>query len=240
MLQITEQEMLDYIYCPTYYDIKYNSKIDLKEQPTLKILLNKIAKYFYFHMLNGKICTMNELKTKWDQICSKHADVIDQKKNLEGIGLIHKMLLWASREHITILDIETKYAINTQTVELTGNLPAITSPREGQYEILITDFSNRLQEPSMLNMNLKYTLSSYGFKCAYNQDPLGIKIHNIKNNKDIKTIRKDNDYLRLRSAIESVGYGIKNNVFYPRELNCHKCAAYDYCRYWNKETRKDV
>lgn len=238
MIKITEQQLHDYIKCPVYYDIKYNSKLSLNEGHTLQTLLGKVAKYFYFHLLNGKICTLSELKTKWDSICGQYPDVIDAKANLEGFAMIHRMLLWAQRENLKLLDFETKYTINTKTVELSGNLPAIIAPREGQYEILAINFSNRIPDAPIVNLKLEHTLGCYGFKCAYNRDPLGVRIHNVKHGRDIKTIRNEDDFKRLRSAIESIGQSIQKGLYYPRELNCHKCAAYDYCRYWNSEESK--
>lgn len=234
MIQITEQQMMDYIKCPVLYDIKYNSAIKIHDEPdSLSYMLGKMAKYFYFHMLNGKICSMAELKSKWDSLCHQY-NSMDPKKNLEGLAMISKMLLWAQREQLTVLDIETKYSIHTKTVELSGNLPAIISPKDGQYEILITDFSSRLPDIPIVNLKLQYTLGCYGFKCAYNRDPIGIRVHNVKHGRDLKTIRNDNDYKRLRTAIEHVGQSIEKGLYYPRELNCHKCPGYDYCRHWHK------
>lgn len=234
-MQITEQEFFDYLKCPAYYHMKYLSKVNLDEQATMPQLLNKVAKYFYFKVLDNKVPSLNELKGKWDSLCVKHPDVVTRQKSIEGLGLIQKMTQWAQQEKIIILDAEARYSFHVGDHEFVGSLSTIMphEKKQGRYEVLLTDFSNRAPDPNIINMKLKYTLEHYGFFCAYDQMPERVRIRNIKNAKDFYTGRSEEDYKRLRTAIKSVGDSIDQKLFYPRELTCGGCSAKEYCKHWS-------
>lgn len=238
-MKITEEELFDYIRCPAYYHMKHHTKLPVEENISMPVLLDKVAKYFYFKLLDQKVPTLNELKNKWDSICKKHPDYITPKRNIEGMGLIHKLANWAESEKLIVLDAEAKYSFHAGNHEFVGSLSTIMpfEKKEGRYEVLLTDFSNRAPDPSMINMKLAYTLEHYGFLCAYDQKPERVRIRNIKNARDFYTTRSDVDYDRLITTIKSVGDAIENKLFFPRELTCSNCSAKDYCKHWNLENK---
>lgn len=233
-MKLTEQQFFDYITCPAKYDLKYNKNIDIQEQLSNPRLLNKVAKYFYVNLFNGKLPSQQELKNKWDSICKTHLNVITPKSNLEGWGLIINLLNWASRNKITVLDVNTQYSIVFQDVELIGQTEPIIATTKG-FELLVSDFHNKLPDTTEIDMKLKHTLDAYAFKKMFNKELNGVHIRMFKLDKDLYTYRSQPDFDRLESSVIGVAKGIAAEAFYPRENPlCSSCTARQYCKYWKK------
>jgi hypothetical protein len=233
-MKMTEQQMFDYMFCPAKFEMRHIRGIDIPEPVTMQRLLNKVAKYFYMNLFNGKVCTMNEIKGKWDSICTAYPDYIDQKKALLGWGLIINLLKWASGNEISILDIDTNYNIVVDGVELVGCMEPILFTNN-KMELLVSNFGDKLPDQTELDMKLKYTLDCLAFKTTHNRELHGIKIRCVKHDKDMTTTRIEPDYNRLRTTIKSIGKSIHNNIYYPRENNlCGACNAREYCKYWTR------
>jgi hypothetical protein len=235
---ITEQQLFDYIACPAMYDVKHNKNIQIEEPVSVAKLLNKVAKYFYMNLLNGKVPTSNDLKKKWDSICVQNPVYVDAKRNLEGMGLIMKLLQWASAEEILVVDMDSQYRLMFQIadplpVELVGTMGTILALPNNKYELLVTDFSSKMPDQTLIDMKLKYSLDSYAFLGVYNKRVDGVKIRNVKNAKDFLTFRSEDDFHRLKQTVANVAICIKNKLFYPREsVMCSTCNAKDYCKAW--------
>ena len=231
-MKITEQQLFDYIHCPALFEMKYLRQVPLEEPVSSSKLLNKVAKYFYLNLLNGKICTTSELKKKWDSVCQGQEGQISGKAIMEGISLIMKLYNWAANEQAVVLDIDTPYTIKIGDTELVGNLGTILAAPNNKFELLVTDFSSRLPDQTLVDMKLKYTLEAYAFHQVYNKFIDGIRIHSVKHARDFYTSRSDGDFKRLEAAIRNVGKSIEDGVYYPREGMCSTCPAKGYCKYW--------
>jgi len=235
-VQITEQQLFDYISCPVKYDIKYNKGINIAEPISMNIILNKIFNFFSINLLNQTVLTPNQLKNKWDSICNLYPNYIDTKKNLTGLDYILRMYNWAKKNEITVLDIDTNYSITVDDIELQGciSAPIIAAPNKS-LELLFMNFGNKIPSPYINNMKLIYTLYMYAFKYIYNKEIIGSKIYFVKGDKVFKTTRSKNDFLRLEDTIRGVASGIRNNAFYPREnILCDVCKAKEYCKFWQR------
>lgn len=231
-MKITEQQFFDYMHCPALFEMKHIKGIPLEEAVSVPKLLNKVAKYFYLNLLNGKICTTSELKKKWDSICQEQGERINNKKAMEGISLIMKLYNWAADERAVVLDIDTPYTIRVEDTELVGNLGTILAAPNNKYELLETEFSSRLPDQTLIDMKLKYTLEAYAFNKVYNKFIDGVRVHSVKHAKDFQTSRADGDFQRLETAIKNVGKSIEAGLYYPREGMCSTCPAKGYCKYW--------
>ena len=232
-MKLTEQQLFDYIHCPTKYHIKYVMKINLIEKPTMQHHLDTITRYFFLNLLNGKVCTYNDIKKKWDSICEKHN--FDANKCLNGWGLIMKLLQWAERERICIGDVGANYMIPVGTHQLHGTINTILVKPSKQIELLTTSFSEKNLDKTEIDMKLKYTMDALGFKTLYGVEPTGIKIHSVKYDQDVFTNRTEPDIIRLKDTITNVANSIEQGIYYPRESAfCSTCNAKQYCRYWHK------
>lgn len=232
-MKLNEQQLFDYIYCPTRYDIKHEKRIDIQEPISMARLLGKVGKYFYVNLFNQKVCSTSELKNKWDSICKQYPDFIDQKEAIAGWGAIVNMYNWAAKEQLVIADIDTKYTIVIDHIELEGNMDPIIRNKKNKFELLSTNFSTKIPDPIEIDMKLKHTLDSYAFRALTQHDIDAIKVHHVRTDKDILSYRTEPDYRRLLSTIKSVEKGIEQKIFFPRETAlCNTCTAKQYCRFW--------
>ena len=232
-MNIKEEELFNYINCPTFYDLAYNKHIPLKDNLSMQTLLDTVTHYFYSNLINGKVCTMDELKNKWDSICDKNKYYIDSKKNLEGINYIINFARFIVDYKPNIIDFEKYYEVDIDGIILNGNISVINMLPNRKIELLIHRFSNKAPNQIELDKKLKYTIDSYVLKKLYNCEVAAIKVIHHKNNSEYITTRNNNDYDRLEISIKNIAKCIKDNLYYPREnVFCNTCYYKEYCKYW--------
>lgn len=231
-MQLTEQQLFDYIDCPAKYHIKYNMKIDIQEEVSLPILLKKVSNYFYLNLMNGILPTINQIKKKWDTICEQYQ--LDNKKVLTGWGYILKLIQWAEEQKICVADVSARYMIALGKVQLIGNIETILVTPQKKVELLTTNFSEHAPNQIMVDMKLKYSLDALGFKQLYDRSPDIQKIFSVKFGETLFTNRTEPDITRVTDTILNVSKCIENNLYYPRESTfCKSCNAKQYCKYWH-------
>lgn len=234
---IIDEQIYDYISCPARYDMKAKGLIG-KDYETVPSLLKQVARKFYTTLMNGEVLPPSTLKKQWDKLCERHSDFMVPKKVLEGMDKLMKLYRWAADEQLIIADVHVPYGILFQerdnAIDVRGTIPVIAVTKAGQMEILITDFGNRYPEQTKIDMNLSYTMMSYAF-LKERGESIGIRIHNVKNNKDFYAYRMADDYKRLETAVKNTVYCIRQKLYYPREsVLCGICNARDICRGWHE------
>lgn len=236
MYKITEQELFDYIFCPAKYHMKYIMKIDIQDPISMPKLLNKVAKYFYMNLLNGKVCSINEIKSKWDSVCMQYPHFVDSKKSINGYGLIISLLKWAGNEEIIIGDVDQNYKILMGNVEVFGTIETILVRKDRRFELLYTNFADKDPDQLEIDQKLKYTLDALAFKVMHDRAIDGIRIHSVKADRNLVTYRTDPDFERLQTTVSNVARAIDEKIFYPRESHlCNTCTARELCRYWSQK-----
>lgn len=233
-MKITENQMFDYITCPAYYDMKYNKKINVQKSPTMQRLLDNVTSYFYSNLLNKRVCSMDELKRKWDSVCKNNEEHINSKRNLEGMNYIVNFARWVSENKIVLVDFESDYVIRIDDIEVYGTIGPVAALPGRKCELIVNRFSNREPDQYDLDKKLKYTLDCYAFKEAYNHNIDAIRLIHFKNKKEFTSVRNQTDYDRLEATIKGVANGIRSESFYPRESSfCSSCEMKHFCRFWN-------
>lgn len=233
-MKITDEQLFDYITCPAYYDMKYNKNIPTQGQPTMQKLLDKVSRYFFSNLLNKKVCTMDELKKKWDKTCEQNKEYINSRKNLEGMNYIINFARWAADNKVVLVDFESDYTVIVDDIQVQGTIGPVAALPGRKCELISSRFSNREPEQTDIDKKLKYTLDCLAFKQAYNHDISAIKVIHFKNGKELTTNRTQLDYDRLLSTIRGVANGIGSDSYYPREsVFCSQCEMKLYCKYWN-------
>lgn len=234
IIKLTETQLLDYINCPAFFDMKYVKKLPIShEKESLSSLLTKVSNFFYLHLLNGKVCRLDELKKKWDSICNSHN--LTQKEAIEGMQMIAKFANWMGHEQPVVLDINTPYTVKIGNVELSGNMSPIFKRGEG-VEFVVTDFSRRTPDQLLIDMKMKYTLDAYTYRILYGEEAYGTRVHNVKNDREFKTLRSNTQFDRLESTIIGVGKALEGKSFYTREsFMCANCPAINYCNSWTND-----
>lgn len=232
-MNLTENQMFDYIACPAYYDMKYNKKINVQKEPTMQRLLDNVTRHFYSNLLNKKICSMDELKRKWDSVCSKNEEYINSKRNLEGMNYIINFARWAANNKVVLVDFESDYTVTVDDIKVHGSIGPVAALPGKKCELIVSRFSNREPDQYDLDKKLKYTLDCYAFREAYQHDIDAIRLVHFKNGKEFTSLRNQNDYDRLESTIKGVANGIRSEAFYPRESSfCSSCVMKHFCKFW--------
>lgn len=236
-MRLTEQQLFDYIFCPCKYDLKYNYKIEIRDDVTINNILNQVVKYFYMYVLNNlKTPTMNQLTTKYESLYKPYSDTINEKKYTEGLFLLRNFYNWACSNQIAVIDSDVRYLITHKDILLEGVMNPIAINKDKRLEFLVMNFSSRIPDQLEVDTKLKYSIDMLAFNDS-NKDHkvMAVKLHQVKSGKDMVTTRNQNDYDRLLSTIEGVANGIKNNIYYPRESHmCITCSYRNYCRGWKK------
>ena len=233
----TEEELFHYLKCPIHYDTIYNKQFSPSTQPNMRTLLDGVKKNFYTQLMLGKVMPTSEIKRRWDKACEMNPDIITQQKCLDGLGLLMKMYRWAEDMQLRIIDQDIPYSIgidgkNGERIDFRGHIDTVAADKENEVYLLAMDFANRYPVQSYLDMKLKFSLDSYALNTIYNKQA-GIKVHHVKNNKDFYSIRKEEDYVRAKTAIANVVFAVHNKIFYPRETTfCTSCDLLHFCKAW--------
>ena len=240
MIELTEEQIYDYIQCPLRYDARYNLRIADKNHPSLSSLLTRVANSFLLALMNGKVLTTSQIKKKWDVICENHQDMMTPQKCLDGMGLLTKMYLWAENERLRVggMNIPFTYSLlnHDPQIMVRGEITEAVIPQtKSSVELLKLDFSNKYPDQASLDMKLKFTLD---WKVLTRQLPkdielAGIRVHHVKTDKDWFTFRHPDDYARMNAALTNVSDCINKKLFYPREtVMCASCDMKMYCSAW--------
>lgn len=239
MLEITEEQIFDYIKCPLRYDARYNLKIARKNHPSFPELLTRVSNSFLFNLMGGKVLTTGALKSKWDTVCEEHKDLIDMKKCHEGLSLLMKMYLWAENEQLCVSDIHApfRYRImnGSPQVAIKGQIAEALIPRKDKScELLIIDFSRTFPDQAMLDMKLKYTLDWRVYQTLLSGIKIfGIRVHHVKSGNDFYTFRTQEEIQRMDTSFRNVAICIEKKLYYPREtIFCTSCDMKLYCHAW--------
>lgn len=230
---LTEQHLFDYINCPILFNLKYVKHIPVEEKITIKSLIERTGKSLFTYLYMGRTPTLEMLKKKWDIVCDEYQGTIAKDKLINGMRMLQKMFLWAANQEVRVLEMDAKYTVSLPGIEMSGLSGLIVGDNNKQ-ELLVMDYSDRESDQLFVDLKLKYSLDAYVFYKVYGKILSGIKVHNVKNDKDFLSIRSKDDYTRVESTIINVAKAVKAGIYYPREIGCHFCNATNYCKGWSK------
>lgn len=232
---IKENDLINFISCPIKYMIYKNNKVN--EKNTYNSLLHEIYNWTINDcFFNGLEELDARIKKKWDKICIENQDIINNKKVIEGWGLLYKVYEYLRNNKTEILDVNIPYNIEIEETghALTGQIDMIALYGDN-IEILIPSFSKTMPESYYIDFNIKHTIDAYVIKQLYNKDTF-ITYHNFYWNKNKYTLRNKKDFNRLKKIINNIGYCMENNILYPHSgYHCSSCLARGICSEWGKE-----
>lgn len=235
-MDMTEEQLFDFINCPVLYDIKRNKQLPLEESVGFQDIMRKVSRFFYLKLSLGEVPTLAELKRKLDIAFKPYEGIIDEKILIKAMQYLSRLYDWAETKKLVVVDMDSPYAITADAHKLEGVMGVIIAGQNGRDELLITNFSERLPQEDLNTLKLKYTIDAYAYRLKYGKDLGGIRIHSVKYNKDLLTYRKNTDYERLFSTIKSVGASIEQDLYYTRDyFGCATCPARNLCKYWYTE-----
>jgi hypothetical protein len=242
--KITEKQLIDYMKCPVYYYFRYANDFTVSETQSFNKLLSKVASGFFLQLMNNKIMPMYDVKRKWDMISKANTDIINSKRNIEGLGLLNAMYNWAANRELRIASEQMPYIyeINNGSknpadyhiISLSGVMNTIMVNEKDNLEFLVLDFSSKIREQADIDLDLKVTIDCAVFEKKYGKRILGCRWHSVKHNKDFYTTRNAMDYQRLDKILKNVVKSIRQNIIYPRSSPlCSSCRAKHYCKGWS-------
>ena len=249
--EITDREMKDYIYCPVYYDFKYNNKsLKIDKPPTTNELLAKIVHTFCIGLMDGEVMDENTLKRKWSSLCRNNSDVMTSEKIAEGFSAIMKFYRWAEDNRINVIDAVSRYKIkffvNDNSIDLTGSIGVILLNDYKQFEELVVDFSKAKPDQSDLDKNLDISMSHVGFYYSMPKSErislIGTRIYHVKTNTEYYTTRDpQSEAKKVAKIAYNIAKGIRNNIYYPTQSPfCKKwCPVNNFCAMWGTAAVED-
>lgn len=229
ILQVTEQQIYDYMRCPVSYKLKHDRKI-VSTHVSLKNLLEPIAKSFYLYLMDGRVTPMHELRKKWDGTCRKYK--LENKQVLEGIDLLVKFHRWAANEKPIVLDVGSLYSLRIGNIEMAGNGGIVLATGSNMAELLVLDFGTKLAESIDIDRRLKWTMQCIAAQQQLGFPVSGIRMYNVKFDKNLTSIRGQSEFDRLEASMLAIGKALEQDIIYPRDFACSGCDVKDICAGW--------
>lgn len=230
-IKLTDRQLLDYIKCPNLFYIKYLTKIPVPPAKSFSYLVSEVINAYYGRLLEGKLPTMERLKKIWDKLCEDNPKVINEKKVVEGWGLIKSFDRYCYNNKIIIADTATPYSLELgPLITVTGTISTLRV-NNGVVELFIVDCGAKQPDQMLLDMSLKYTLQLYALNQLTDKAKIScIRVLHLKSGNEYTSYRNKKDFDRLERIVNNVAKAIRNDIYYPREdFTCLQCNFKNYC-----------
>lgn len=235
-INIFNEEYLDYLKCPAYYDMKHNRRLEMKDITSVTDELNKIISGVLHHEMIGAPTPFDEIKAKWDRICDKKK--LDHKKAMDGIDKLIKFARFVKdMRNYKIMGYESEFKIHYDDYIFVGKTGLIVLDKNTKRkEAMLFNPSSNYRNKDILELDPIIGLTVLGYNILTEDHIDAIKVFNIKRG-GLESIPISKNVLidRTRTSIDNVCKAIKNDILYPRyDFMCARCEAVDYCRYYKK------
>lgn len=250
VLNLNIKDVLDFCWCPKYYDIKKNNPNKRNLKDTYDIALHKCF-YLYLNALQNDTLEngMKTLKYKWGKewvkqrtnseiICTPSAlkrDTYDAKRKagIEAITIFEKLM---NTPQFPIL-INKNYSIKiTDDIILEGTWEYVREVEiNGQKVIQLMKFrteNNRFQVVNQMHHDLELTAAALAFSNTFNQGDLTFQLVYVDIYKKRMTVsyRTAKDFDLLKETIISVAKCIRQDIrCISPDKKCYHCEYRDEC-----------
>ena len=201
---LTEEQLMDYLYCPVFYGLRFNSKLKVERAVTMPKLVQRVINAFCSKLRDGEVMRMDIVKRKWDMLCKEYlGDVYTIRQKLD----------------------------NGDYLDYKGSLNIIMANKYNKLENLKFWFATRLPDQADLDLALKMTLDHVGFYQLYGQPLIGPRVHHLRKDRDFYTVRDiETAKERVLAVTRNVFKSIRQDIWYPHEgPMCQKCQVRDFC-----------
>lgn len=249
MLELTIKEVMDFCFCPKYYELKHADP----NEANLKELYDKtLHKCFYAYLRalqNGTLKNSIEfIKYQWGKewikqktnsqiICTPSAlkrDTYDSKRKA-GINAIITFDEMMNVPQFPIL-INKQYTIKvSKDITLTGvweYIREITVDEKKRFQILkIKTENNRFQIDSQMQYDLELTAAALAFQNTFNVADFDVVYVDIYKKKIVESTRNAKSFLMLMKTVQSVAHCINNDIkCVSPDKKCFHCEYRDVCK----------
>ncbi len=247
--EINIKDVLDYCWCPLYYELKHKNE---KEKNIKQLYDEALHRVIYSYLLelqtNGAHNAIRFLKWRWGKewvkqktsseiICTPSAvkrDYYDFKRKT-GIEAIFSFKDMMDTPQFPIL-FNKKYNLAiTKDIVLTGTWEYIreVEREDGSKIMQILKFRtehNRFLMESTKTHDLELTAAAFAFAHTFGVKDFELIYVDLCKKRMVRSYRKDKDYSLLRHTVRSVVYCLNHNVkCISPDTRCFHCEYRDIC-----------
>ena len=234
LIEITTQQLEDYIKCPNLFYIRHVNGILSKTHVTIRSIAEKHKDHMLYSLMDGKIPDIDKVLLEFNKDCienkypATHRDV--QKASNQLVILFN----WLIANRVQIADIGTPFQLTFPEVNviLKGAFGAIRHNNK-RLELLGIDFAAKDPDQDLVDMSIRYTVQAYAVhKLIQDYELSCIHIIGVRFNRvqELQSYRSEIDYARVEKTVQNVARAIRSSIFYPREsYECTYCPVKAYC-----------
>lgn len=250
LIRINIKDVLDYCWCPLYYDLKKNDKYG---QNFKEMYDNALHKCFYSYLIALQNNNVNNgleyLKIQWGKtwikqkrnselICTPSAHIRDtyDGKRKAGINAILTFddMMNNTPQYPIIINKPFEIQISSDII-LTGVWEYVREiERDGKniFQIIKfkTESSHKVQTKHQMQHDLELTAATYAFKETFNVSDFEIVYFDLFKKKMISSYRTEKDYKLLKDTVTSVVFAMKHNLkLTSPDKRCYHCEYRNAC-----------
>jgi CRISPR/Cas system-associated exonuclease Cas4 (RecB family) len=234
IIEITENQLEDYIKCPNLFYIRHVNGILPRKQVTIRSIADKYTEQMFYSLMDGKIPNIDDITGKFTEECIRHKYPVIHRDVQKSISKLITLFNWLISNRVRIGDVGSPYELTfpSANVIVKGKFD-IVRYMDDKLELLITDLSNRDPNQDLIDISIRYTLQAYAvhklitkyeLSCVH---VLGIRYNRVQ---ELFSYRSPTDYARVENTIKNVAAAIRENIFYPREsYECSYCPVRAFC-----------
>lgn len=253
-MDITVQELQDFMTCPMLYHLTKECKIGNKEYSSINekyiIELNKLIYFLFNQLKNHNYCDIKLLKEKWKDLWignKRKEDIfipVDnpvlswyKKREMDGIDILFDM--WNNFadpdkfEKYNIIAVNTPYRLDiTNSITVVGTFPLIRTFKVNEKKENIELFMFNLHNPLLsLKKDLAISILSLAFRKCFNTTENHIYIRELDKKKTISTTRKTEELKIAKKTILDIVIAMKSKYNYRLlSKRCETCPYSYYCK----------
>lgn len=234
ILEITTEQLVDYITCPNLFFLQYVNGIRAKTHVSVKSILLKARDKLLYQILDGKYPDGNKYINGFVKECQDNHFLSTNRAVLQGMRKLNIFHSWCVKNELLLADLGTEFELPfpKDSAILKGTFGIIRYYNK-HLELLVVDFTDRDPDQALLDISLRYTLQSYAIqRLVPKYDLSGVRVLVVRQDriKEFQTFRTQLDYERLEDTVSMVIKAIRNEVYYPREtFECARCPVKLYC-----------
>lgn len=248
-LELNIKDVLDYCWCPKYYELKNNNPNERNLKEAYDIALHKCFYQYLLALQNDTLEGLKTLKYRWGKewikqktnseiICTPSAlkrDTYDAKRKAGIEAIITFDKLMKTPQYPIVINKEYSIQI-TKDVILTGTWEYIREIEIDDRKIIqLMKFrteNNRFQVLSQMNHDLELTAAALAFSKMFNinQAEFQLVYVDIYKKRMMSSYRTAKDFELLKETVISVAKCIKGGIkCISPDKKCYHCEYRDDC-----------
>lgn len=251
-MELSLQQIYDYLSCPLKYRFRYVNNLEVEEAKYVlfKKYIHKMVYFFYYAVMGGWIPTAKQMKDKWAALwkeLQEQPDVTEfllkerkpkvaqfktkesDRYHLIGFEMVHHFYRQYKDNPGIPIAVDHEFRVPISGIKVIGKFELIRETIDNQTSnrfIEIVDFKTSTAEvdPFFVKNDLGLSIMSYAFRNLFQAREDRLTYSYLKSGQEIYTFRGENDFKRMATVIEGVADGVARQKFYPRQgVQCKTC-----------------